>query len=93
MTKVIILSEDTLDRYYDRTVQRLHDKFHTCPTNLSHGSRSDADAAQLSYYDAMARELARKSRRSRFYLQWLEGKHRSGGTGSSGSKPLGKIIF
>jgi len=91
MTKVIILSDDALDRYYERAVQHLHDKYHTCPTNLPDRTISAADAAQISYYDAMARELAMKSRKFRFYFHGSQGDHLD--SKSFGGKPLGKMVF
>ena len=91
MTKVIILSDDTLDRYYERALQHLHNKFHTCPTNLAGQPISDIDATQISYYDALAREIARKSRKSRSCFHDMQGDHRP--AKSSGGKSLGKMVF
>lgn len=91
MTKVIILSDDTLDRYYERAVQNLHEKFHTCPTNLAGQPISAIDAAQISYYDTLARETARKSRKSRFCFPDLQGDPQC--EKSLGGKSLGKMVF
>jgi hypothetical protein len=91
MTKVIILSDDTLDRYYERALQHLHDKFHTCPTNLAGQPISAIDAAQISYYETLARETARKSRKPRLCFHDLQGD--SPPDNSSGGKSLGKMVF
>jgi hypothetical protein len=93
MTKVIILSDDTLDRYYERTVQDLHEKFHSCPTNLTGNSLSEADVAQISYYDSMARELARRSSRSLGNEQDSIEERPQSDSRRWGCKPLSKIIF
>ncbi len=93
MTKVIILSEDTLDRYYERRLQHLHDKYHVCPTNLAGGLLSEEDAAQLSYYEGMARELAGKISKPRYYFRGPKRENLSRDTRYWGCKPLGKIVF
>ncbi len=35
MTKVIILPEEDLDTFYQRTMQYLHAKYHSYPTSIS----------------------------------------------------------
>ena len=93
MTKVIILSDETLDKFYERTVLHLHEKFHTCPTNLRSGSASDAQAAQISYYDAMAREMAARSRAMRPRYLGFSGDRWSRDASQWGDTPSGKMVF
>lgn len=92
MTKVIILSDETLDRFYERIQQDLHDKFHTCPSNLAGSSLSGAEKAQICYYQAMAWESARKSSRSLHLDQDWHEPGRSGNSRGPGGKPWGKIV-
>ena len=93
MTKVIILSDETLDKYYERTMLNLHEKFHTFPTNLIDPSASEVQAAQISYYDAMAREMATRSRKTRpGYLDFDEDRW-SWEIDQEGDTPPGKMVF
>ena len=93
MTKVIILSDETLDNFYERTVLRLHEKYHTCPTNLRIGSVSDAQVAQISYYDSMSREMAARSRAKRSHYLGLSGDRWSRDASHWGDIPSGKMVF
>ena len=54
MTKVIIIPEEDLDRFYKRTMNYLHAKYHNQPTTLR---RRPSDNAQ-SAYDAQGRHEA-----------------------------------
>ena len=58
MTKVIIISGGSLDSYYDQVQQYLHAKYHTYPTNLLPLNISEAERAQQSHFDALARSSA-----------------------------------
>ena len=58
MTKVIIMSGGSLDSFYEQTLQYLHDKYHTYPSSLLGIPISEAEAAEISYNDAMARQTA-----------------------------------
>ena len=58
MTKVIIISGGSLDSYYEQVQQYLHAKYHTYPTNLLPLNISEAERAEQSHYDAMARHTA-----------------------------------
>jgi hypothetical protein len=46
MTKVIIISGESLDGFYERTVQYLHNKYHTHPTHLIGNKTSETEAAR-----------------------------------------------
>jgi hypothetical protein len=59
MTKVIIISDSSLDSFYEQQLQYLHDKYHNYPTSLSGNPISDAEAARISYYDSTARHASR----------------------------------
>ena len=93
MTKVIILSDETSDEYYERTVLHLHEKFHTCPTNLGGNPASEAQAAQISYYDAMAREMAARSSKMRSRYLGFNGDRWSRDASQAGCTPPGKMVF
>ena len=62
MTKVIIYSNTNVDGFYEQTMQYLADKYHSYPTSLSGIPVSEAEAASISYYDAMGRHTARELR-------------------------------
>ena len=64
MAKVIIYSDSTLDSFYEKTLQYLHDKYHVHPSNLSNQPFSPAEREALSYNDSMGRDLARHARSS-----------------------------
>ena len=42
MTKVIIISDSTLDSYYEQTLEYIGEKYHKHPTFLKEGSGKDA---------------------------------------------------
>lgn len=44
MPKVIIIPEENLDRYYQRAVERMRDKYHSRPTMLG-GSHDCKDSS------------------------------------------------
>jgi hypothetical protein len=45
MTKVIIISEESLDGFYERTIHYLHRKYHTYPTHLTGNKTSEPEVA------------------------------------------------
>jgi hypothetical protein len=47
VTKVIIIPDENLDSFYNRTLQYLEDKYHTYPSNL-HFSQSSKDSSNHS---------------------------------------------
>ncbi|KPL06615.1 hypothetical protein AMJ86_07875 [bacterium SM23_57] len=55
MTKVIILPEENLDRYYDRTIERFRVKYHSRPSALSnsrsnkHQFKSNTPSSSFNY--------------------------------------------
>jgi len=55
VTKVIIIPEENLDRYYERTIERLRAKYHSRPTMLSSShtieqpASLDTPYSQLNY--------------------------------------------
>lgn len=61
MTKVIIIPESNLDSLYARTIQYLHDTYHTYPTSLSGIPVTEAEQATITYNDAMGRAQAADS--------------------------------
>ena len=58
MTKVIIMPESSLDSFYARTIQYLHDTYHSYPTSLSGIPVTEAEQSEISYNDAMGRYVA-----------------------------------
>jgi len=54
MTKIIILPEETLDRYYDRTLNYLHTKYHSQSSGFGSKGGDPNQAAR----DAEGRHLA-----------------------------------
>ena len=62
MAKVIIYSNSSVDTFYEQTQQYLIDKYHTYPSSLLGIPVSEAEAASISYYDAMGRHVAREAR-------------------------------
>jgi hypothetical protein len=93
MTKVIILSDETLDTFYERTQQYFHQKFHTCPSSLSGRPVPEEEAAQLSYYEALAQGLAEKSKGRDRYHQDGERDHQPWSSKWPCGRSLGKMVF
>lgn len=54
MSKIIIYSDDDLDRFYERTLRELHCRHHGLITTLP-GGKSESQY----YWDAMAEDRAR----------------------------------
>jgi hypothetical protein len=53
VTKVIIIPEENLDRYYERTVERLRAKYHSRPSSLKNSHTIDASSNIPTPYQNM----------------------------------------
>lgn len=58
MTKVIIIQGGSLESYYEQTMDYLHAKYHTYPSNLLDLPCSAEDASKMGYYEKLARNIA-----------------------------------
>lgn len=51
MTKIIIIPEETLDSYYERTGRRFLSKYHSLPTHLPEKIQDDVPYYSNQEYD------------------------------------------
>ncbi|MBL7164613.1 MAG: hypothetical protein ISS57_18655 [Anaerolineales bacterium] len=58
MTKVIIIQGGSLESYYEQTMDYLHAKYHTYPSNLLDLPISPEDASRMGYYEKLAQNIA-----------------------------------
>ncbi len=58
MTKVIIIQGGSLESYYEQTLDYLHAKYHTYPSNLYDQGKSSVDSDQMGYYEKLAQNIA-----------------------------------
>lgn len=58
MTKVIIIQGGSLESYYEQTMDYLHAKYHTYPSNLLDTYASSEDTSRMGYYEKLARNIA-----------------------------------
>ncbi len=58
MTKVIIIQGGSLESYYEQTLDYLHAKYHTYPSNLYDLPNSSQDSSQMGYYEKLAQNIA-----------------------------------
>ena len=57
MVKIFVIPEENLDRFYERTINYLRDKYHGQPTNIR--PTSPSDNAQSAYAAQGRHEAAR----------------------------------
>lgn len=93
MTKIIIYSESSLDGFYEQTLEYLHDKYHVHSTTLTERPITAAEAAHISYYDAMGRDAGRHSSRGRCSARGYRDSNFSSQVDISGDVPIGKAVF
>ncbi len=58
MTKVIIIQGGSLDSYYEQTLNYLHQKYHTYPSNLLDLYIDPNQMAENTMYERLASETA-----------------------------------
>jgi len=58
MSKVIIIHDDSLENYYERTMDYLHNKYHNYPSNLPKTPLSAEAQSRQSFNTAMGRNAA-----------------------------------
>ncbi len=58
MATVFNVNEQKMLDYYDKLMDQVYLLYHTHPTNLTHIGLTDAEIAEMVYYDAMGRNLA-----------------------------------
>jgi len=58
MTKVIIIQGGSLDSYYEQTLNYLHQKYHTYPSNLLDLYTDPNQMAENTMYERLASETA-----------------------------------
>ncbi len=58
MTKVIIIQGGSLDSYYEQTLNYLHQKYHTYPSNLLDLYIDPNQMAENGMYERLARDTA-----------------------------------
>ena len=58
MTHVIIISGGSLETYYEQTMDYLHAKYHTYPSNLPDLPVDPDVMSEMGYYEKLARNIA-----------------------------------
>lgn len=58
MTKVIIIQGGSLESYYEQTLEYLHAKYHTYPSNLYEQPSLSEGSSQMGYYEKLAQNIA-----------------------------------
>jgi len=58
MTKVIIIQGGSLESYYEQTLDYLHAKYHTYPTNLLNVEVSPEEISLMGYFEKLAQNAA-----------------------------------
>jgi hypothetical protein len=82
-TKININEQKMVDNY-EKLMDQVYLLYHTHPTNLPHIPLSDAEIAEMAYYQAMANNLGEeftatlgKRKKKKVYLQ-SDSKHSNG---------------
>jgi hypothetical protein len=57
MSTIIPLNESKLMDFYEKIMDEVYLIYHTHPTNIPHMPISDEERAEMSYYEAMARDV------------------------------------
>jgi hypothetical protein len=55
---IMNINEQKMLDYYEKVMDQVYLLYHKHPTNLTHINLSDAERSELTYYDAMGRDLA-----------------------------------
>ncbi|MBC8504983.1 MAG: hypothetical protein ISR58_14310 [Anaerolineales bacterium] len=61
MTQVIIIQGGSLESYYEQTLDYLHAKYHSYPSNLPELSVDPDVECELGYYERLARKIAEEA--------------------------------
>lgn len=58
MSTILNVNEQKMLGYYEKLLDQVYLLYHTHPTNLAHINLTEAEIAEMVYYDAMGRNLA-----------------------------------
>lgn len=65
MVKVIIYQDESLESYYERTMDYLHAKYHSYPSSLPTYPLDEEIIEEMEYYQCMANDSADSDRKDK----------------------------